>query len=90
MQGGNIRFIRKLDSSGFVWEEQDLTGRIRSLAVLLMDREDSSGIEVAETSTAPEEGVVSREVGQESAEVLYPSVMVVPEQEIDHLLMTLL
>ena len=55
-----------------------------------MDREDSIGIEVAETSTAPEEGVVTREVGHEPPEILNPCIVIVPEEEIDDLLVALL
>ena len=67
-----------------------MPGRIKSLAVSLMDREDSSGIEVAETSTAPEEGVVTREVGHEPPEILNPCIVIVTEEEIDDLLVALL
>ena len=56
----------------------------------MVSLEDISVVEVTHTAAAPEEGVVTREVGHESAEVLYPRVVVVPEEEIDHLLVALL
>ena len=89
-KGGNIWFIRKLDSGGFHWEEHELTGRGKTVAVLLMDREDSGVDEVAETSTTPEECVLTRAFGIEPPEVLFPGVVVVPVQKIDHRVLPLL
>ena len=55
-----------------------------------MDREDIGGIEVAETSTAPVDRVLHREISHEAAAVLNPGIVIVPEEEIDNLLVALL
>ena len=75
-----MRLIRKLDSGGVVWEDGDLTGRIKTLAVLLMDHEDSCVVEVTETSTAQVDRMLHRDVFHEPSEVLDPRIVIVPEE----------
>ena len=86
----NIRFIRKLASGGFVWVEGDLRGRIKCLAVLLTKVEDICVVEVAETSRAPVESMIPGESCHEADELVYSGIVVVPEEEIDDLLVALL
>ena len=67
-----------------------MTGRVKTLAVLLMDREDSGVVEVTETSAAPMHRVVVRQICHEAPEDLDPRIVIVPEAEINDLLVTLL
>ena len=45
---------------------------------------------MTETSTAPVDRMLHREVTHEAAEVLNPGILIVPEEEIDGLLVALL
>ena len=55
-----------------------------------MDREDSGVVEMAETSAAPMHRVVVRQICHEAPEALDRGIMIVPEEQIDDLLVCLL
>ena len=52
--------------------------------------EDIGVVEVAHATAAPVEGVVTRHVGHEPPEVLNPRVVLVPVEQINHLVVALL
>ena len=85
-----IRLILELDFARCVGSEKNLTTRVDTPAVELVRLEDIDIVEVAHAAAAPMHRVVVREIGHEAPQVLNPSVVVVPEEEINHLLMALL
>ena len=63
-----------------MWEVGELTGRVKTIAVLFMGPDDSGVVEVAKTSTAPVHCMLHREDCHEAPEVLDPRIVIVPEE----------
>ena len=85
-----IRLILEFDFSRCIGREKNLSTRVDTPAVEVMRLQYIGVVEVSHAAAAPVDYVMAREVGNEAPEVHNPSLVVVPEEEINHLLMALL
>ena len=86
----DIRLILELDFSRCIGSEKNLSTRVDTPAVEVMCLEDIGVVEVAHAAAAPVDCVIPGFICHEASEVLYPGVVVVPEEQIDHLVLALL
>ena len=87
---GGIRFILELHFAILVGEEKHLARCVDTAAVQPVRLEDLFRVEEAKAAAAPVQCLVSREVGNESVEVSYPGVVVIPVEQVDYPLKLLL
>ena len=85
-----IRLILEFDFPIRVGSEKHLSTRIDTPAVEVMRLEYIGVVEVAHATAAPVDCVMAGEICHEAAEVLNPRIVIVPEEEVYHLLVTLL
>ena len=71
-----------------VVREKNLTRRLHTTSLVVICLEQIGGVEGAHTAAAPVDNVNGREMCPESREALEPGIIVVPEEEIYHLHVT--